>query len=163
MSTVQAIQNASKAWIYGFEVGLNINFSKSVKFFSQYNIIGGTEEDDGIEVPIRHVAPRFGNAHVVWQKQRFKIDGFVNFNGELSYQQLAPSEQAKDYLYAKDSNGNPFSPSWYTLNVRTHYQFKDGIAVTAGLENVTDQRYKTYSSGIASPGRNFVVSLHYTL
>ncbi|WP_417213040.1 TonB-dependent receptor plug domain-containing protein [Bizionia sp.] len=163
MSTVQAIQNASKAWIYGFEVGLNINFSKSVKFFSQYNIIGGTEEDDGIEVPIRHVAPRFGNAHVVWQKQRFKIDGFVNFNGELSYQQLAPSEQAKDYLYAKDSNGNPFSPSWYTLNVRTHYQFKDGIAVTAGLENITDQRYKTYSSGIASPGRNFVVSLHYTL
>ncbi len=163
LSTVQAIQNASKAWIYGFEMGLHINFSKSVKFLSQYNIIGGTEEDNGVEVPIRHVAPEFGNAHLVWQKQRFKIDGFVNFNGELSYEQLAPSEQAKDYLYAKDANGNPFSLSWYTVNLRTQYQFKTGVTITAGLENITDQRYKTYSSGIASPGRNFVLALNYTL
>ena len=163
LSTVQAIQNASKAWIYGFEVGLHINFSKSFKFLSQYNFIGGTEEDNGVEVPIRHVAPQFGNAHLVWQKERFKIDGFLDFNGELSYQQLAPSEQAKAYLYAKDSNGNPYAPSWYTLNLRTNYQFKEGITVTAGLENITNQRYKTYSSGIASPGRNFILSVNYTL
>ncbi len=163
MSTVQAIQNASKAWIYGFEVGLHINVSKSVSFLSQYNIIGGTEDDNGIEVPIRHVAPNFGNAHLVWQKKRFKVDGFVDFNGELSFNQLAPSEIAKDYLYAKDANGNPYAPSWYTLNLRSQYQFKDGLSVTAGLENITNQRYQTYSSGIASPGRNLVVSLQYTL
>lgn len=163
MSTVQAIQNASKAWIYGFEVGLQVHFSKEIKLQSQYNIIGGTEENDGVAVPIRHVAPRFGNAHLVWQKQRFKMDGFVNFNGELSYQQLAPSEKGKDYMYAMDKNGNPYSPSWYTLNLRTHYQFKEGITVALALENITNQRYKTYSSGIASPGRNFVVSLNYAL
>ena len=163
MSTVQAIQNASKAWIYGFEVGLHINVSQSVSFLSQSNIIGGTEDDNGIEVPIRHVAPNFGNAHLVWQKKRFKVDGFVDFNGELSFNQLAPSEIAKDYLYAKDANGNPYAPSWYTLNLRSQYQFKDGLSVTAGLENITNQRYQTYSSGIASPGRNLVVSLQYTL
>lgn len=60
LSNVQAIQNASKAWIYGFEAGLKINFSDDLKFTSQYSIVRGTEEDEnGIEVPVRHVAPAF--------------------------------------------------------------------------------------------------------
>ena len=163
LSNVQAIQNASKAWIYGFEVGLKVNFSDAFKLTSQYNIIGGTEEDNGIEVSVRHAAPNFGNTHLVWQKNKFTVDGFINYNGELSNNQLAPSEQEKDYLYAKDSNGNPYAPSWYTLNLRTKYQFNKSLSVTAGLENITDQRYKTYSSGIASPGRNLILSLNYKL
>jgi len=39
LSTIQAIQNASKSWIYGFEVGLDVNFSKYFKLKSQYNVI----------------------------------------------------------------------------------------------------------------------------
>lgn len=163
LSNVQAIQNASKAWIYGFEAGLKVNFSKSVKLTSQYNIIGGSEEDHGIEIPVRHVAPNFGNTHVVFNKNRLKIDGFIDYNGELSNNQLAPSEAEKDYIYAKDEKGNPYSPSWYTLNLRTQYELKNSLCITLGLENITDQRYKRYSSGIASPGRNFIVSLNYSL
>lgn len=163
LSNVQAIQNASKAWIYGFEFGLKINVSNNLKLTSQYNVIGGSEEDHGIEVPVRHVAPNFGNTHLIFNKNRFMIDGFINYNGELSYNQLAPSEKEKDYLYAKDDDGNPYAPSWYTLNLRTQYQFNSDLRVVLGLENITDQRYKTYSSGIASPGRNFILSLNYTL
>jgi len=163
LSSVQAIQNASKSWIYGFELGLKVNFSKTVKLTSQYNVIGGSEEDDRIEVPVRHVTPNFGNTHLIYNKNRILVDGFINFNGELSYNQLAPSEKEKGFLYAKDDNGNPYSPSWYTLNLRTQYQFKNSLRLTCALENITDQRYKTYSSGIASPGRNFIISLNYTL
>jgi hemoglobin/transferrin/lactoferrin receptor protein len=163
LSTVQAIQNASEAHVYGFELGLKINFTDAFKLTSQYNVVGGTEDENGIDVPARHVTPSFGNTHFIWSKNRIKVDGYINYNGELSYNQLAPSEQAKDYIYAKDSNGNPYAPSWYTLNLRTQYKFDTGILVSAGLENITDQRYKTYSSGIAAPGRNLVVSLNYTL
>ncbi|WGD35979.1 TonB-dependent receptor [Olleya sp. YS] len=163
LSNVQSIQNASKSWIYGFEVGAKVNFSKHLKLTSQYNIIGGTEETDGVEVPVRHVVPNFGNTHLVWQINRFKIDGFVNYNNALSFNQLAPSEAEKDFIYALDNNGNPYAPSWYTLNVRTQYQVADDVTITAALENITDQRYKTYSSGIAAPGRNLIVSLKYSL
>ena len=31
--------------------------------------------------------------------------------------------------------------------------------VTAGLENITDQRYRPYSSGLVAPGRNFIVGV----
>jgi hemoglobin/transferrin/lactoferrin receptor protein len=163
LSNVQSMQNASKSWIYGFEVGAQVNFSDAFKLTSQYNIIGGTEETDGVEVPVRHVVPNFGNTHLVWQKNKVKVDGFVNYNNALSFDQLAPSEAEKDYIYALDQNGKPYSPSWYTLNLRTQYEIGDSVLVSAALENITDQRYKTYSSGIAAPGRNLIVSLQYTL
>ena len=163
LSTIQAIQNASKAWIYGFEIGTQINFTNQLKLTSQYNIIGGTEVEGDIEVPVRHVAPSFGNTHLIWASKNLKFDVFANYNNELSFNQLAPSEREKDYIYAIDANGNPYSPSWYTLNLRTQYQITNSTVVSASLENITDQRYKTYSSGIAAAGRNFILSLKYSL
>lgn len=161
ISNVQSIQNASKSWIYGFEAGIKVNFSKNLKLTSQYNIIGGTEDNDGVEVPVRHVAPNFGNTHFVWHNNKFKTDAFINYNNALSFNQLAPSEREKDYIYALDEDGNPYSPSWYTLNLRTQYQLNGSVSLTASIENITDQRYRTYSSGISAPGRNLIVSLKY--
>ena len=163
LSRVQAIQNASKAWIYGFEAGLEINFSKVLKLRSQYNIIGGTEDNEGVEVPIRHVAPNFGRTHLTWKYNKMVFDVFLVYNNELGFNQLAPSEISKDFLYALDENGNPYSPSWHTLNLRTQYRFNDKFILTASLENITDQRYRPYSSGISAAGRNLILSLKYSL
>tara|TARA_R110002033_G_scaffold13571_1_gene40332 strand:- start:2310 stop:3386 length:1077 start_codon:yes stop_codon:yes gene_type:complete len=164
LSTVQAIQNASKARIHGFEAGMELNINKRLKLTSQYSVIGGTEQDDsGNETPLRHAAPNFGNTHVVWNANAFKIDLFATYNSELSFNQLAPSEIEKDYIYALDNNGNPYAPSWVTLNLRTQYQINQATTITASLENITDQRYKTYSSGIAAAGRNFILALTYSL
>ncbi|MBC3756806.1 TonB-dependent receptor [Hyunsoonleella sp. SJ7] len=162
MSNVQAIQNASKAWIYGFEAGLKLLVSKYLRLTSQYSVIGGTEENDNIEVPIRHVAPSFGNIHVIWAGKKLTIDAFTEYNGELSFNQLAPSEKQKDYLYTKDANGNPYAPSWYTINLRTQYKVNKSTTLTVSLENITDQRYRPYSSGIAAPGRNLIIALKYS-
>ena len=163
LSNVQAIQNASEANIYGFEAGIRINISNQFKLTSQYNVTGGKEDNNGKEIPIRHVSPNFGNTHFIWQKNKFLVDAFAEYNSELSFYQMAPTEQDKDYMYALDDNGNPYAPSWYTLNLRTQYQITKSASITASLENITDQRYKTYSSGIASPGRNLIISLLYSL
>ncbi|RED48779.1 TonB-dependent receptor plug domain-containing protein [Seonamhaeicola aphaedonensis] len=163
LSTVQAIQNASKAWIYGFEVGLKMPITNRLELSSQYSIIGGTEEAGSVEVPIRHVAPSFGNTHLVWNYKDFKLDFFLNYNDDLAFNDLAPSEIQKEYLYALDADGNPYSPSWYTCNFRTQYLLNTNTTLTAALENITNQRYRTYSSGIAAPGRNFILSLKYSL
>ncbi len=163
LSNVQAIQNASEQRIYGFEAGVLLNLSERLKLTSQYNVIGGNETDEDNEIPVRHIAPNFGNTHLVWQNHKLQIDAFAEYNNELSFNQLAPSEQVKDYIYALDSNGNPYAPSWYTLNLRTQYELSESATIIASLENITDQRYQTYSSGIAAPGRNLIVSLKYTL
>jgi len=164
LSNVQAIQNAAKSKIYGFETGIQINFSKQFKLTSQYNVIGGEEEDDSGDInPLRHAAPNFGNTHLIWQNSKFQMDAFAEYNNELSFYQLAPSETEKDFIYALDSNGNPYAPSWYTLNLRTQYKITEAATIVASLENITDQRYQPYSSGIAGGGRNLIVSLKYSL
>ena len=143
---------------------MQVKFSKQLKLTSQYSVVGGTEEDDtGAETPLRHAAPNFGNTHLVYSTKAFKVDVFTNYNNELSFNQLAPSEIEKDYIYASNAQGNPFAPSWATLNLTTQYQVTNDASITASLENITDQRYKTYSSGIAAAGRNFIVSLKYSL
>lgn len=164
LSTVQAIQNASKARIYGLETGLKINFTRDLKLVSQYNVIGGAEQEAGGDtLPVRHVAPDFGNTHLIWQKPSFKLDLFANYSGELSFDELSFSERGKPNLYATDANGNPYSPSWYTLNLRTQFDIYESLSLSTTLENITDQRYRTYSSGIASAGRNLIVALRYSL
>ncbi|MDY8137105.1 TonB-dependent receptor [Aquimarina sp. 2201CG5-10] len=164
LSRVQAIQNASNAKIYGFEAGIRYNFAKNFKLTSQYTFVGGKEElDDGSSNPSRHVAPQFGNTHLVYTNQKWTVDAFAIYNGKFDFEDLAPSQQSVAHIYATDENGNPYSPSWYTLNVRMQYQFNENLSGTFSLENITDQRYRSYSSGIAAAGRNLILSLKYSL
>ena len=71
----------------------------------------------------------------------------------------AEEEKGEHEIYAIDSDGNPYSPSWYTLNLKSMYKLNENFTLTAGLENITDQRYRPYSSGIVAPGKNFVLAL----
>ncbi|NDV41884.1 TonB-dependent receptor [Flagellimonas sediminis] len=162
LSNVQAIQNAAKAYVYGFELGLETYFNKNLSLTSNLTITEGTEEDDdGADSPARHAPPLFGDAHLVWQDQKLKADVFLNFNGEVSNADLALSEQSKDYIYASDANGNPYSPSWYTLNFRSQYQITNALKASVGVENITNQRYRMYSSGIVAPGTNLILGVEY--
>ena len=162
-SRVQAIQNTAKAHVYGFESGIEIDFSVALRFSSQISITEGKEEqEDGSTAALRHAAPVFGNTHLIWHKKRLKFDLFAEYNGQFDYEDLAPSEQGKAYLYAIDDNGNPYSPSWYSLNLTGQYEFSKNLLTTASLENITDQRYRTYSSGIAAAGRNLILALRYS-
>lgn len=160
-SRVQAIQNASHAYVYGVEAGLEVDFSVALRLQSHFNYTKGEEDEGGEYVPLRHAAPMFGNTHLIWNKRKLKLDLFAEYNGEFDFEDLAPGEQDKPYLYALDENGNPYSPAWYTINLTGQYQFSPNWQATVSLENITDQRYRTYSSGIAAAGRNLIIALSY--
>ena len=112
---------------------------------------------------VRGRGSRWRERKNIGSNDNIQIDAFAEYNNELSFMQLAPSERSKAYLYALDTNGNPYSPSWHTLNLRTKYSFSKALTLTATLENITDQRYQTYSSGIAASGRNLILALRYSL
>ena len=160
MSRVQAVQNAASAHVYGIQAGLEIKLPSGLGFSSHLNYQKGEEElDDGTRSPSRHAAPWFGAFHLTYSAQDLMLDLYTLYNGKKSFSELPDEEKAKDYLYTRDSRGNPYSPAWYTINLKATVQLSDILAVSGGLENITDQRYKPYSSGVAGPGRNFVVSL----
>ncbi|MCP9199409.1 TonB-dependent receptor [Gramella sp. GC03-9] len=162
LSTVQAIQNAAHAYVYGIEAGLEVDFSVALRLRSQFSYTEGKENEGGDYVPLRHAAPMFGNTHLIWHKRRLKFDLFAEYNGQFDFEDLAPGEQDKPYLYALDENGNPYSPSWYTLNLTGQYELNSNWLATVSVENITDQRYRTYSSGIAAAGRNLIIALSYS-
>ncbi|PKA83067.1 hemoglobin/transferrin/lactoferrin receptor protein [Ulvibacter sp. MAR_2010_11] len=163
LSTIQAIQNAAKAEVYGFEAGVEVNFCKEVQLSSHYTITDGYEEDDdGIKNPLRHAAPQFGNTHLRFKTNKWRLDAFTEYNGQFDFKDLAPSQAANDYLYALDGDGNPYSPRWYTVNFGAQYSVTEAILLNATLENITNQRYRQYSSGISAPGTNLIVAATYT-
>lgn len=162
LSQVQAIQNAETAMVYGIELGAQYEFNDQFRIYGHYNWLNGEQKEmDGATVPVRHVSPNFGDLHAVFKNNRWYLDAFLMFNGQFDFEDLAPSQQSRPFLYAQDKEGNPYSPRWYTLNLRSNYKLNDTLTAVAIVENITDQRYRTYSSGIAAAGRNLILSLQY--
>lgn len=162
LSRVQAIQNGGEANIYGLEIGLNYRINNHFNIVGHYNITKGEQTElDGNEIPVRHVAPAFGDIHFNYKKDKVNLSLFAQFNGQLDNEDISPTLQSRPELFATDANGNSFSPSWYTINMRSQYQINDAVSFNVILENMTDQRYRTYSSGISAAGRNLIVGARY--
>ncbi len=160
MSQIQSIQNAAEARVYGIHTGLEITFGKSFHFLSDFNFQEGEEElDNGSISPSRHAAPWFGVSRLQYQTDKLMLECYVQYQGERSHEDLAVEEQAKTEIYALDELGNTYAPGWYTLNVKASYKLSERISIQSGLENITDQRYRPYSSGISGAGRNFVLAV----
>ncbi|MDK2771953.1 MAG: TonB-dependent receptor [Flavobacterium sp.] len=160
LSQVQAIQNAAKATVYGVQFGVEAKLSKDFVFSTDLNFQKGEEELDNEEKsPSRHAAPFFGVSRLTFTHEKLELQLYTQFSAKKAYKDLPEEERGKPEIYAIDGNGNPYSPGWYTLNLKTDYKFNKMFNVTAGLENITDQRYRPYSSGLVAPGRNFIVGV----
>ncbi|MBN1951649.1 MAG: TonB-dependent receptor [Bacteroidales bacterium] len=160
MSKVQAIQNAALANVYGIHAGIEIRLTRDFTLLSDLNYQKGTEElEDGTVSPSRHASPLFGISRLRYQHRNLTLELNTNYQGERSFEDLPAEEQAKDEIYAKDENGNNYSPAWYTLNFMALYKLNDTFSISCGVENLTDQRYRPYGSGISGAGRNVVLSL----
>lgn len=160
MNQVFAIQNAAFGTVYGFNLGIEIKLPSGFGLTSRYNYqIGSEEMENGALSASRHAAPAFGVTRFSYQKDKLFVQVYAMYSAEVSYNNLNIEERSKHVIYAKDANGNPFSPNWYTLNFKAMYQLHKNLTVNAGIENISNQRYRPYSSALVAPGRNFMISL----
>lgn len=163
LSQVQAIQNAAEAQVYGFQAGFELKLENGFGVSTDFNYQIGVEElDDGTTSPSRHAAPWFGVSRISYTAYNLSIELSTEYSGEKSFEDMPESEKGKTYIYATDENGNPYAPAWYTLNFKAMYKINDFLTVSGGVENITNVRYRPYSSGIVAPGRNFILSLKAT-
>lgn len=163
LSNVLALQNITEVKVFGVQAAITIDFTSSLQLFSIINYQKGKEKsiEDGQYYSPTHVAPLFGTTQLRFKKPKYQVMLYANYNGEIAYDDLALTERADSHLYAKDENGNPYAPSWFTLNLKGSYQITKFVGIDAGLENVFDKRYRPYSSGITAPGRNFIATLRF--
>ena len=164
LSQVQAIQNAAKANVYGIQAGVEVKLPTGFRFSTDLNFQKGEEElDNGDKSPSRHAAPFFGISRVGYANSKVDLELNFQFSDKVAFKDLAEEEKGKKEIYARDRNGNPYSPSWYTLNLKSMYKLTENFTLTAGIENITDQRYRPYSSGIVAPGKNIILAVRATL
>ena len=160
LSQVQAIQNAAYSRVYGLQAAFEAILPGNLMLNGNINYQKGTDElDDGTESPSRHAAPLFGMTGLQYRSGKIELLLYAQFSGERSFDDMPVEEIGKPYLYAADENGNPYSPGWYTLNIKGKYMFGNHIELSTGIENLTNQRYRPYSSGLAGAGLNFIVAL----
>lgn len=161
LSRVLSLQNINTVYVYGAQAGIDWRVKKYLTLTSTLNYQKGKEKDvpTGLNYSPTHVAPLFGSTHFVYTRKKIKADFYVNYNGTIAYKDLAFSERGDAHLYAKDEQGNPYSPSWWTVNFKSSMKVTNSFGVDFGIENIMDKRYRPYSSGISAPGRNFIVSL----
>lgn len=164
LSQVQAIQNAAKANVYGIQAGVEVKLPTGFRFSTDLNFQKGEEElDNGDKSPSRHAAPFFGISRVGYANSKLDLELNFQFSDKVAFKDLAEEEKGKKEIYARDRNGNPYSPSWYTLNLKSMYKLTENFTLSAGIENITDQRYRPYSSGIVAPGKNIILAVRATL
>lgn len=159
-SQVFAIQNAAFATVYGFHIGFQIKLSGGFGIETRYNYqLGNEQMDNGHVSRSRHAAPGFGVTRITYHRNKLQMQLYAQYTAEVSHANLNEEERQKPFIYTQDNNGNSYSPRWYTLNFKAMFQFHPNFTVSTGVENITDQRYRPYSSGLVAPGRNFILSL----
>ncbi len=149
--------NASRARIYGASAKVRIDLSEHFKFSSTININEGEQIDNN--EPIRHATPVFGRSALAYEKGTFRSEFFVDYHAAKGPDGIPTSEIVdKAYLYTDDG-----SPAWNTLNLRLGYSPSKYVTMESGIENILDQHYRTYSSGISAAGRNIYFSIKSSL
>jgi hemoglobin/transferrin/lactoferrin receptor protein len=159
-SQIFGLKNAAFVKVYGIQTGIEVSISKKLLLTSRYNWQRGTEElDDESTSPSRHAAPAFGLTRLTYSSNRLTLELTSAYNAERSFEDMPKEEKGKPAIYAKDSNGNPYSPNWTIFNFNGGLELWKGIKLMAGIENIGDKRYRPYSSGIVASGRNLTFGL----
>lgn len=158
LTQIVANQNKATAYLVGFNAAVTLKLMPGVTLYSTFNYTYGRYEQAGTEVPLDHIPPIFGKTSLMYRQKRLEGEVYTMYNGWKNLDDYSPS--GEDNLKYATSLG---MPGWYTLNLRTGYHFNDNMSVQIALENIMDQNYRVFASGISSPGRNLVITLRGTL
>ncbi len=155
-SQVMALQNADKAVVQGVSAIFTADFNANFSFRSTFNFTQGryTDTDNDTIIPLDHIPPIYGRTGLVYKNKGLEMETWCAYNGAKRLKDYSPS--GEDNLQYATVVG---MPAWYTLNVRAGYQFGKYVHLNVALENIMDQHYRYFASGVSAPGRNLVTSL----
>lgn len=158
-SAVIANQNKNQAFLYGFSSNINVDIANHLFASAALNYTKGRIKTDSTDYPLDHIAPLFGRGELGYKSTRFLGAIYTNFNGwkKLKDYNIVGGEDNEQYATEKGT------PSWYTVNVRASFKINKNFTLQAGVENIGDLQYRTFSSGINAPGRNIYGTLRFTL
>lgn len=154
MSKVFANQNQRKAKIAGFSSTLSVAILNNLQLDGNMSYTKGETGLDEYDTPLDHIPPFMFRAGLSYVQGPVKAAFYALYSGWKRIEDFSPGgEDNQPYAPAAGM------PSWYTLNFKSTIKLHDNFDVAAGVENILDLQYRTFASGINSPGRNLSASL----
>lgn len=154
-TAVVANQNKAKAFIYGFQGSIILCPMQGFSVYAHITYTYGRYEAlDGKQVPMDHIPPVFGKAGLRYHYRVAEMEAYVLFNGWKHLTDYNP--YGEDNLQYATAQG---MPAWSVVNLSTTWNITKQVKTQIALENIFDQNYRVFASGINGAGRNLVVRL----
>jgi hemoglobin/transferrin/lactoferrin receptor protein len=159
MNRALAQTNVGEAWIRGASAKIRVNIIDGLSFHHTSTLTMGTLIDDSLAaldstVYLDHIPPFYGRTGLRYEYKKFAAEVYVLYNGMKKIAQYSPSGEDNAQYATPDG-----MPAWQTLNLKLSYAFTDQIRLQVGAENLLDQHYRVFASGVSAPGRNIIVTL----
>lgn len=148
--------NAGRARIFGAFLGFTSNLNENITLKGTINYTRGHNLTD--DVPLGHIPPVFGRSSITYRKSRFFIEPYLVYHGWKNRGEFSP------YGEDNDEEAMEFGfPSWWTANIKSGFQVGTHLEFMLAIENLLDQFYKPFASGVSAPGRNFILTARFVL
>jgi len=178
---IQTNINASDAKIMGLSLNAALNVNNTWKLNAGLNYTKGTtvfsnEVVQDTIVPFAHIAPMYGQTSLSWQKEKFRMDFTVKYNGAKLLEDYAVSDVDADGSIDREGTADNIEQSytvinngkrehigtlaWTTLNFYSSFKLGEKLSLNLAVENILDLHYRPFASGLSAPGRNFVIALN---
>lgn len=138
--------NAAAGSIFGGSLQADLRLNKRWSTDLAITYTHGALEDGA---PLAHIPPLYGVMGIKYAVKQWNIEAYTVFNGKKDITSYGGSEDNPEYATPEGT------PRWWTLNIDGSYKINDLGTLRAGVENILDQHYRPFASGVSAPGRNF--------
>lgn len=158
-------QNKKTAYITGFTANYLGKISDAWNTSGFLTYTKGRTYDT--KEPMSSIPPLFGQFELNYNSDKIQLGAAIRFNSKKDIEDFNITEgiDNHDLTPIVDANATEDTdiyfgtPSWLTLGLNGRYEVSTNISLQARLDNLLDQHYIEFASGVASPGRNLSLSL----
>ncbi len=148
--------NAAEGIIHGFNLNFISDLNSNISFKSTLNYTFGKNLTE--QTPLAHIPPVFGRTNITYEIKRFMTEFSIQYSGWKDIEDMVLTGEDKH------EKATEFGfPGWYTLNLNSSYKITKQLTVLFAIENITNNFYQPFATGIPAPGINFIGTLRLNL
>ena len=157
-------QNKGNAYIFGYTINYLGKISETINTSGFITYTKGRTYDT--QEPLSSIPPLFGQFELNYNKDKIALGAEFRFNSKKDIEDFNFTEGIDNHDLTPILDANAISdedkfygtPSWMTFGINGSYNVSDNFSVQARLDNIFDEHYVEFASGVSSPGRNMSVS-----
>lgn len=165
IANIIANQNRGTAYVFGYTGNYQGKLSERFTTAGFITYTKGRTYDT--DEPLSSIPPLFGQFDLNYVGDKLSLGAVLRFNSKKDISDFNLTEHIDNHDLtpvvnpnASNDNEKYFgSPKWMTLGFQTSYTFSPTWKLQGMIQNIFDEHYREFASGISAPGRNFSVAL----